>query len=85
MSTSVTARVDHENNAEEFWGEFRDRVDSLVGNSELACNCRRILTCGEVELTDAKAISEFDGFVHSIPGFSAGPNHATQAIVFQVN
>jgi len=85
MTTTLTARVDSENNAEEFWGEFRTRVDELDSNSELGSNCRAILRHGEVELMDANAITEFDLFVHSIPGFSGGPNHATEAIVFQAN
>jgi hypothetical protein len=85
MTTTVTARVDFENNAEEFWTEFRNRVESLDRDSELAANCRKILKSDEVELMDASAIEEFDTFVTAIPGFGDGPQHAKTAILFQGN
>lgn len=83
MVTSVIARVDSENNAEQFWDEFMTRVASLDSSSELAANCRKILKSDEVELLDASAIEEFDSFVHSIPGFADGPEYAREAILFQ--
>lgn len=85
MTTSVTAIVDQENNAEQFWDAFRSAVESLDRDSELAHNCRKLLKSDSVELTDAIAIHQFDDFVTSLPGWSDGPAHAKAAIVFQAN
>lgn len=83
MTTKITARVDHENNAEDFWDEFNSRVESLDPDTELAHNCRQLLRADEVELLDATAIEQFDCFVSAIPGFCNGPDHARTAILYQ--
>ena len=82
MVTSVRAMADVENNAEEFWAAFDEAVEALDHNSELAANCRQIKQRGEVELLDANTITEFQDFVCDLPGFSDGPEHATDAILF---
>jgi hypothetical protein len=83
MTTSVIARVDFENDAEYFWNEFLTRLDGLYQGSELAINCHALWQHNQVELLDANAVQEFDEFVHAIPGFSDGPKHAKDAILFQ--
>lgn len=83
MTTSVIARVDFENNAEEFWAAFREQVETLDQYGELAATCYSLLRCNEVELTDANAVSEFDAFVTKLPGWESGPEHARTAIVFE--
>jgi len=85
MATSVTARVDFENNAEKFWDAFRDQVATLDRDSELATNCREILKRDEVELLDADAIQQFDDFVTGLPGWDNGPEHAKNPIIFAAN
>jgi len=82
MIITCIARVDMENNAETFWDNFREAVGGLDHHSELAINCSRILERGEVELLDSNAISEFQEFVCEIEGFSEGPSHAADAILF---
>lgn len=58
MTTTVTARVDFENNAEEFWTAFRDRIASLDAGSDLAQHCSDILARDVVEL-DSRSHEEF--------------------------
>ena len=85
---TVTARiafVDFENNAEDFWTAFRARVALLDQDTDLANNCRKILTRDEVELLNAAALADFHAFVTSIPGFYGGQPHAPTAICFDPN
>lgn len=85
MSTSVIARIDVENNAEEFWNGFRREMAQLDPHSGLYATCREIVKNDCVEMSDPKLIEEFDTFVNSIAGFANGPEHAPTAIVFESN
>lgn len=77
----TTATVDYEYHADEFWDEFRRRVDALRQDSELAKNCHALLQDDRVSLTpDARA--KLEAFVLAIPGYNGGPDHARTAIVF---
>lgn len=82
MNTNFRAVVDRENNAEEFWPAFREAIETLDHNSELAGNCRQLDQRGEVELLDGDALSELQDFLCDLPGFSDGPDHAQDAVLF---
>ena len=80
---TVTARIDYENNAEEFWKEFRFHVyQKLPTTSELARNCRELLVSDYVELGSSLCVAEFKNFVTKLPGWNSGPKHAKHPIVF---
>lgn len=81
--TTLTARIDCENNAEEFWKEFRLHVyKKLPTTSELARNCRELLMSDDVELRSSLSIAEFKNFVTNLNGWNSGPEHAKHPIIF---
>lgn len=85
MITSMTASVDFENNTEEFWHEFRSKIDEMDQDSELLQNCRTLLRDNQVELTHSLAIVQFEDFVTGINGWNVDDDHAKHPIIMTVN
>ena len=77
------ARVDYENNAEEFWDAFREAMEALNDDSILYANCQAIIDDDVVELPNAEQVKEFVDFAAAIPGWNGGPEYAAHPIVFQ--
>lgn len=80
---TLTARIDYENNAKEFWEEFRFQIyKNLPTTSELVRNCRELLVSDDVELRSSLSIAEFKNFVTNLDGWNSGPEHAKHPIIF---
>jgi hypothetical protein len=84
--TSITVKVDSENNAEAWWDAMRESLPALERNDPEVAGLLSVLERhGEVEISDPATIERFDSFVHSLPGFSDGPEYAREALIFEAN
>jgi len=85
MSTvfGFKAVVDEDFPADLFWSCFDAAVEDLDHDSELYGNCLQLRQRGEVELLDSHAVTELMQFCCGIAGFGDGPEHATDAVLFQ--
>lgn len=69
MKTTISCRIDEENDATEFWDNMR--VTAKRRNI-----LRKFDIGGDAELTEAEI-----NFCRTVPGFSTGPEHATDAFI----
>ena len=87
-ATSVTVRVDYENNTEAWWDAFRAALPGLQDSDpELYSLCLVLDRGNEIEITDPAAIERFDRFVTGLPGWADedAPEYAQNPLVFHAN
>jgi len=82
MTKIHTARVDFENNAEQFWDAFRKNLTLLTQSSELCRRCNELLADDVTTFKTELDYQSFRAYVSEFVGFDSGPAHAKFPIVF---
>jgi len=82
MTKIHTARVDFENNAENFWDAFCKNLKLLNQSSELYLRCMELLGYNVTTFETELDYQSFRAYISGFAGFDSGPAHAKFPIVF---
>jgi hypothetical protein len=85
MPTSVTVKVDFENNAETWWDAMRADLPRLQESDPEVAELLSRLGGDEhsVEIVDANTIQRFCATVEAYPGWEDGPEYARNPLILE--